>query len=191
MSTLTDAQNSIPEALTTFSRVLVGIDGSPESLEAAGQAALLEEPGGTLELPGGLEPRAADRDARVGAAGLRHGSGRRSRKRRACSVHREGTASVSRYATRARLSSSRSARRDRAGALDPRGRRIPRPGPGRRHPRRIDCDKPRTSRPVLSPRYPEDLGEARPESRSASTGRPSRRPRTRPPEGSPTASRAS
>lgn len=50
MSRLTNPQSSIPEARTTFSRLLVGIDGSPEALEAARQAALLEEPGGTLEL---------------------------------------------------------------------------------------------------------------------------------------------
>jgi nucleotide-binding universal stress UspA family protein len=35
---------------TVFSRVLVGIDGSPEALEAARQAAALLEPSGSLEL---------------------------------------------------------------------------------------------------------------------------------------------
>lgn len=50
MSTLTDHQPSMQSAETIFSRVLVGIDGSPESSEAARQAALLEMPGGTLTL---------------------------------------------------------------------------------------------------------------------------------------------
>jgi nucleotide-binding universal stress UspA family protein len=50
MSALTDQQPSVERAETIFSRVLVGIDGSPESLDAARQAALLEKPGGTLTL---------------------------------------------------------------------------------------------------------------------------------------------
>ena len=50
MSTLTDHQPSMQSVETIFSRVLVGIDGSPESSEAARQAALLEMPGGTLTL---------------------------------------------------------------------------------------------------------------------------------------------
>lgn len=50
MSTLTDHQPSMQSAETIFSRVLVGVDGSPESTEAVRQAALLAKPGGALTL---------------------------------------------------------------------------------------------------------------------------------------------
>ena len=44
MSTLTDHRPSMQSAETIFSRVLVGVDGSPESTEAVRQAALLAKP---------------------------------------------------------------------------------------------------------------------------------------------------
>ena len=50
MSTLTDHPQSTQTAETIFSRVLVGVDGSPESSEAARQAALLVRPGGVVTL---------------------------------------------------------------------------------------------------------------------------------------------
>jgi nucleotide-binding universal stress UspA family protein len=50
MSTLTDHRPSMQSAETIFSRVLVGVDGSPESSEAVRQAALLVKPGGALTL---------------------------------------------------------------------------------------------------------------------------------------------
>ena len=48
MSTLTDHQPSALSSETLFSRVLVGVDGSPESSEAVRQAALLATSGGAL-----------------------------------------------------------------------------------------------------------------------------------------------
>ena len=48
MSTLTDHQPSTLSPETLFSRVLVGVDGSPESSEAVRQAALLATSGGAL-----------------------------------------------------------------------------------------------------------------------------------------------
>jgi len=48
MSTLADHRPSMQSAETIFSRVLAGVDGSPESSEAVRQAALLVKPGGAL-----------------------------------------------------------------------------------------------------------------------------------------------
>jgi nucleotide-binding universal stress UspA family protein len=50
MTTVTEAKAAPPAAATIFSRILVGIDGSRESLESVRQAALLEQPGGSLTL---------------------------------------------------------------------------------------------------------------------------------------------
>jgi nucleotide-binding universal stress UspA family protein len=50
MSVLTDHRPSMQNAETIFSRVLVGVDGSPESTEAVRQAVLLANPGGALTL---------------------------------------------------------------------------------------------------------------------------------------------
>lgn len=50
MSTLTDHRPSIQSSETIFSRVLVGVDGSPESTEAVRQAVVLAKPGGELTL---------------------------------------------------------------------------------------------------------------------------------------------
>jgi nucleotide-binding universal stress UspA family protein len=52
MTTLTSPEPAVRSAETIFSRILVGVDGSPESLEAARQAAALERPGGTTTLLG-------------------------------------------------------------------------------------------------------------------------------------------
>lgn len=50
MSAVTHLHPRTENAEKIFSRVLVGIDGSPEALEAARQSALLMAPGGTLAL---------------------------------------------------------------------------------------------------------------------------------------------
>jgi nucleotide-binding universal stress UspA family protein len=50
VSTLANRQHPTPAVETIFSRVLVGVDGSPESLEAVRQAALFEAPRGRLTL---------------------------------------------------------------------------------------------------------------------------------------------
>lgn len=50
MSTVTDQHRPVRSAEKIFSRALVGIDGSPESLDAARQAALVRAPGGRLAL---------------------------------------------------------------------------------------------------------------------------------------------
>ena len=50
MSTVRDPVLALANAKNVFSRVLVGVDGSPESMDAARQAALLKAPGGTLTL---------------------------------------------------------------------------------------------------------------------------------------------
>ena len=50
MPTLANSQHPTPTVETIFSRVLVGVDGSPESLEAVRQAALFEAPRGRLTL---------------------------------------------------------------------------------------------------------------------------------------------
>jgi len=50
MSTLTDHRPSIQSPETIFSRVLVGVDGSPESTEAVRQAVVLAKPGAELTL---------------------------------------------------------------------------------------------------------------------------------------------
>ena len=48
MSATIDADAHVSEANKIFSRILVGIDGSPESFDAARQAALLKAPGGAI-----------------------------------------------------------------------------------------------------------------------------------------------
>ena len=50
MSMVTEPYSALQDAEKIFSRVLVGIDGSPEALDAAQQAALLKASGGTLSL---------------------------------------------------------------------------------------------------------------------------------------------
>ena len=50
MSTVTEPYSAVQDAEKIFSRVLVGIDGSPEALDAAQQAALLKASGGTMSL---------------------------------------------------------------------------------------------------------------------------------------------
>ena len=68
MSATIDADVHVVEANKIFSRVLVGVDGTPESRDALRQAALLKAPGGDDHLPRGMEPRAAAGHAHDGDA---------------------------------------------------------------------------------------------------------------------------
>ena len=132
MSATIGADAHVSEANRIFSRVLVGVDGSPESYDAARQAALLKAPGGTitclaawnleppLVTPMTVVPRATGRSTQPGSSprrplGWRRRTSRRPR-RSSCTASRG-----MRCSTRSRTTRRPSSRSARMASAAPRG----------------------------------------------------------------------